>query len=87
MLVCDALDDDVMFRTAPCLIAEAVLPAADAIDRREILAACQRLPSLREYVLIARDEVRLEHYRCVSPREWGVSALGAGDPLALTACR
>lgn len=84
MVVCDALDNDPMFKTAPCLIAEVMSPATEAIDRREKLAAYQRLPSLREYVLIAQDEVKVEVYRRVSPREWGLSTLGAGDTLELT---
>lgn len=83
MVVCDALDNDPMFKTAPSLIVEVMSPATEAIDRREKLAAYRRLPSLREYVLIAQDEVKVEVYRRVSPREWGLSAFGAGDSLEL----
>lgn len=62
MVVCDALDNDPMFKTAPWLIAEVMSPVTEAIDRCEKLAA----------------------YRRVSPRQWGVSALGAGDAPAST---
>ncbi|PIV87973.1 MAG: Uma2 family endonuclease, partial [Hydrogenophilales bacterium CG17_big_fil_post_rev_8_21_14_2_50_63_12] len=46
--------------TRPCLLAEVLSPNTEATDRREKLTAYQRLPSLREYLLIAQDEMRVE---------------------------
>jgi Uma2 family endonuclease len=83
MVVCGAQDNDPMFKTAPCLIAEVMSPTTEAIDRREKLVAYQKLPSLREYVLIAQDDVRVEVYQRFTPREWGLTTLGPGDSLEL----
>lgn len=84
MLVCDPQDADPMFKTSPCMIAEVMSPSTAVLDRREKLIAYQKLPMLRECLLIAQDEVLVEHYRRLNMREWGFSALRAGDLLELT---
>jgi Uma2 family endonuclease len=84
MLVCDEQDNDAYFKTAPCLIAEVLSPATESIDRREKLIAYQRLPSLREYLLIAQDRIQVEIYRRTAMRHWTLTTLGAGDTLELT---
>ena len=83
MLVCDAADNDAYFKTAPCMVAEVFSPATEAIDRREKLLAYQRLPSMREYILIAQDRMHVEIFHRVNLREWGLTILGADDTLSL----
>ncbi len=83
MLVCDAADNDAYFKTAPCMLAEVLSPATEAIDRREKLLAYQRLPSIREYILIAQDRMHVEIFHRVNLRQWGLTILGADDTLSL----
>ncbi|MDO9225213.1 MAG: Uma2 family endonuclease [Pseudomonadota bacterium] len=83
MVVCDPDDDDPLVKTRPCLLAEVLSPTTEAIDRREKLTAYQRLPSLREYLLIAQDEIRVERYRRLNLREWMVEIHTPGDILKL----
>ena len=83
MLVCDPSDNDAYFKTAPCMIAEVLSPGTEALDRREKLLAYQKLPSLREYLLIAQDRMQIEIFHRVNLREWGLTTLGADDTLTL----
>lgn len=83
MVVRDPDDNDPLIKTRPCLLAEVLSPGTEAIDRREKLTAYQRLPSLREYLLIAQDEIRVECYRRLNLREWMVEIHTPGDILKL----
>lgn len=83
MLVCDPSDDDALIKTRPCLIAEVLSPATEAIDRREKLAAYQRIASVREYLLIAQNTPRVEIYRRRNLREWLLETLTPPDALRL----
>ena len=46
----------------PSLIVEVLSPSTEAYDRAEKFALYQRLDSLREYVLIAQDRMRIERF-------------------------
>jgi Uma2 family endonuclease len=46
----------------PSLIAEVLSPSTESYDRGEKFANYRRLPSLREYVLIAQDRVLVERF-------------------------
>jgi len=83
MLVCDPDDNDPLIKTRPCLLAEVLSPNTEATDRREKLTAYQRLPSLREYLLIAQDEMRVELYRRLNLRDWMLEIHAPGDVLSL----
>lgn len=83
MLVCDPQDNDSMFKTSPCMIAEVMSPSTMQLDRREKLIAYQKLPMLRECLLIAQDDILVEHYRRLNMRDWGVNVLGPADMLEL----
>ena len=83
MLVCDPADNDAYFKTAPCMLTEVLSPGTEALDRREKLLAYQKLPSLREYLLIAQDRMQVEIFHRVNLREWGLTTLGPDDTLAL----
>lgn len=83
MLVCDRSDDDPLVKTRPCLLAEILSPSTEAIDRREKLVAYQRLPGLREYLLLSQDAPRIEIYRRRGLNEWLLETLDADDVLRL----
>lgn len=66
VVVCDEprFEDDV-FDTLlnPILLVEVLSPSTKAYDRGEKFAHYRHLPSLQEYLLVAQDEVCVEHYR------------------------
>ncbi len=83
MLVCDPRDNDDYFKTSPCLLAEVLSPSTQLTDRREKWLAYQKLPSLREYLLLAQDRPVIEVYKRVNLRQWGVTVLEEDDTLVL----
>ena len=84
-VVCDerqtaALDPDAIVN--PTVIVEVLSPTTEASDRGEKFGHYRRLESLREYVLVAQDEPRIEVYR----REgdvWALREYRAGDAARL----
>lgn len=46
----------------PSLLVEVLSPSTEAYDRGKKFAHYQQVASLREYLLVAQDEVRVEHY-------------------------
>lgn len=83
MLVCDPRDDDDFFKTSPCMLAEVLSPSTQLTDRREKWQAYQKLPSLREYLLLAQDRPVVEVYKRVNMRQWGLTVLTEDDSLLL----
>ena len=64
----------------PIVIVEVLSPSTEAYDRGEKFAHYGRMDSLREYVLVAQDRVRVEHYLRKRKR-WILTALGEPDAL------
>lgn len=60
----EALFDDEHVDTLlnPTVIVEVLSPSTEAYDRGETFAHYRRLESLREYVLVSQDKVRIESY-------------------------
>lgn len=83
MLVCDASDDDPLVKTHPCLLAEVLSPSTEAIDRREKRMVYQRIPSLREYLILSQDAPLIEVYRRRGLNEWLLETSNANDILRL----
>lgn len=67
----------------PSIIIEILSPSTEAYDRGDKFAHYRRLPSLMEYVLIAQDKIRVEHY-IRQDRRWVLTELdGLDDRLGL----
>ena len=47
----------------PIVLVEVLSPSTEAYDRGEKFEHYQQLTSLREYILVSQDEVRVEHHR------------------------
>jgi Uma2 family endonuclease len=62
----------------PTVIVEVLSPSTEAYDRGEKFAQYRRLESLREYVLVAQDKIRVEHYRREG-EEWVLSEVSGAD--------
>jgi len=54
------VDNDTLLN--PTVIVEVLSASTEAYDRGEKFAHYRRLESLQEYLLIAQDKVRIEHY-------------------------
>jgi len=62
----------------PSIIIEILSPSTEAYDRGDKFAHYRRLSSLMEYVLIAQDKVRVEHY-IRQDKRWVLTELGSLD--------
>lgn len=65
MAVCgDAVYEDnvVDTLTNPALIVEVLSPGTEAYDRGDKFTGCQALDSLREYVLVSQNQVKVEQF-------------------------
>ena len=66
VVVCEEprFEDDV-FDTLlnPIILVEVLSPSTEAYDRGEKFAHYRQLTSLQEYVLVAQDRIRVEHFR------------------------
>lgn len=54
----------------PALIAEILSPSTERHDRTRKFALYRALPALREYLLIAQDEYRVDYYRRTAEGQW-----------------
>lgn len=81
MVTCEPPNAKSFFQMQPCLIVEVLSPSTAAIDHREKLLAYRKLESLREYVMIAQDEARIEVYRRDAQGKWTQEVLGPDDEL------
>jgi Uma2 family endonuclease len=72
---CDTEDQDRYFLNYPCLIIEVLSPSTETIDRREKLVNYRSLASLKEYVLISQNEVKVEVYRQDEKGNWTIQTL------------
>lgn len=63
VVTCSRGDDDPYVVREPVLIVEVLSDSTEAIDRREKRTNHQKIPSLREIVLVAQDRRQVEVYR------------------------
>ncbi len=54
----------------PLWIAEVLSESTESYDRTDKFRAYRTLPSLQEYLLIAQDTIRVEHYRKQDSQTW-----------------
>ncbi len=85
MVTCDARDkesnDLVQY---PCLIVEVLSPSTEAMDRGKKFTRYRQLTTLKEYVLIQSDEIRVECFRRNEEGLWVLRSYEAEDTLNLT---
>lgn len=63
------------------LIVEVLSPSTADHDRGSKFAHYRAIPSLRDYVLVAQDEVRVEHFAAEADGTWRFSE--TRDPAAV----
>lgn len=79
MVVCgpDEAGDEALYQYAPCLVAEVTSPSTEAIDRREKLLAYRKLSSLKAYLIVDQEKMRVErHWRDEAGQWWQAEAVG-----------
>ena len=70
LVACDGVDADPYYRSQPRLIVEVTSPSTEQIDRTEKLSAYKQLKSLKEYVIVSQDTVRIDVYRRMRGDRW-----------------
>lgn len=81
----EVASDDLNAVTNPVLLVEVLSDGTEANDRGEKFAHYQRLPSLREYVLVSQQTHRVEVFSRADDNVWRYSAYGDGGAVRLEA--
>jgi Uma2 family endonuclease len=81
MVGCDPEDNHDLYRTSPCLLVEILSPSTSLSERREKRIPYQDITSLRGYVMVYRDEYRVESYTRRSENDWVHEDLGEDDQV------
>jgi Uma2 family endonuclease len=68
----------------PTVVCEVLSAATESYDRGAKFAQYRKLPSLTDYVLLAQDEVRIEHFARQPDDSWLMREIGAGQLLRLS---
>jgi len=85
-VVCGKLElasDDDHAVTNPTVIVEVLSDSTEARDRGDKFAHYRRISSLREYLLVAQNEPRLELYRRTDAGTWELFEAHTGETLVL----
>ena len=86
-IICGSPQHDLRDRDAvtnPAAVVEVLSPSSESWDRGGKFARYQRLPSLRDYVLVSVERNRVEHFARNDDGSWTYRDLGDGDVLRLT---
>lgn len=83
IVTCDPEDKEKFFKTHPSLIIEVLSSSTATIDKREKRLNYQNIDSLKEYVLIHQNQIKVEVYRRDDEGNWLTEILGKDDKLHL----
>ena len=75
MVACDGVNADPYYRKQPRLIIEVTSPSTENIDRSEKLLAYKQIKSLKEYVLVSQDSIRIDVFRRMRGERWQLEIL------------
>lgn len=75
VVACDGPGADEYYRKQPRLIIEVSSPSTERIDRSEKLVAYKQVKSLKEYVIVSQDRVRVEVFRRARGDRWNWEVL------------
>ncbi len=81
MLNCEPATPEVIFKDAPCLVAEVLSPSTAAVDMREKLQAYCAIESLRYYLLVDSERVAASYRVRAANGEWLAATLDPGERL------
>ena len=83
IVTCDPEDKERYFKSRPNLIIEVLSNSTATIDKREKRINYQTIDSLKEYVLIYQNQIKVEVYRQDDQGNWSTEVLGKDDQLHL----
>ncbi|WP_019505272.1 Uma2 family endonuclease [Pleurocapsa sp. PCC 7319] len=83
LVTCDPNDNKKYFKTNPNLIVEVLSDSTETTDKREKRINYQTIDSLKEYVLVSQDKIKVEIYRQDNNGNWTVEILSKDDKLSL----
>ncbi len=86
-VVCGALErdpEDANTVTNPVVVVEVLSDNTEAYDRGEKFAHYQRMPSLREYVLVSQRRQRIDHYRRNDDGTWTLRPVEPPESVQLS---
>ncbi len=69
----------------PAVVIEVLSPSTETIDRGEKLDNYRLIPSLTDYLIVAQDRMRIDHYSRLSPSEWRLVSHAGDDSVPLAA--
>jgi Uma2 family endonuclease len=70
MITCEPIQPKSVYKSTPSLIIEVLSPSTKIIDQREKLTAYRLLPSLKEYLLVSQERIKVEIYRKDASGKW-----------------
>lgn len=79
-------DDHLDTLLNPSAIVEVLSPSTEAQDRRAKLRDYRSIPGLKDYLLVAQDDVWIEHYTLLDNGLWTLRDAGAGERITLASC-
>lgn len=84
MVTCSTSDRrQPLVQSEPTVVVEVLSDSTAGYDQGTKFAAYRQLPTLREYVLVAQEDVRVLVYRRGEGVEWIVHPYGAGETVSL----
>lgn len=78
------VDDVADVISNPKVVVEVLSDSTERFDRGEKFVGYRSLPSLADYLLVAQDQARVEHYTRGADGTWVLRELGPGMQLRLT---
>jgi Uma2 family endonuclease len=79
------IDDATDIISNPQVIVEVLSDSTERFDRGKKFGGYRSLPSLSDYLLVAQDQARVEHYTRGADGTWVLREVGPGTRLRLTA--
>ena len=84
VVVCDEpmfADDEFDVLLNPTVIVEVLSPSTEILDRRDKLQYYGALESVKDYLLIAQEKIRVDHYVKQSGSEWNLHVYTEPDDM------
>ena len=81
LVACDPTDKARYFRERPTVIVEVISPETERTDRREKAQAYRSIPSVRAYVLVEQDRMKITVLRPAAGPDWKAEMLEGRDAV------
>jgi Uma2 family endonuclease len=83
MVACDRFEAKAVYVSEPVLLVEVLSPSTTGTDRREKLIAYQKIPTLKEYLIVYQDRQQVELHRKGADGQWVYFIVNADEELVL----